>query len=479
MPRLSLVHQLVLLLMAAVLLAVSALGGVVAWNLRKGFTDYLRQQDEAWVTQLAEALVAAVTRDGPDVLRLRPPQLVRLVEPDAPIEGPPPPAFQHDDGEAGPPRPPRPPPAPGGRYGPRLSVVAPDGTLLSGRPSRQPPAVERPVQVDGRILALVRLAPGPPPGGGLDAAFLSSQYRGILGAAIVLLCAAVAGAVFFGRRWLRPVQAAREAARQMAGGAFATRVVVLGNDELADLGRDLNAMAVSLGNLESSRRRWIAELSHEMRTPLAVLRAEIESLADGVRPLSMTAIHSLHCEVERLTRLTDDFHLLALSDLRALPCRPAPVDPATLLRDAAERVSGRAHAAGIAVHCDAGPTGRIALWDAQRIEQLLENLAGNSLQYTSAPGEMRFTLHELDADRLALTIEDSAPGVPDAELPRLFEPLYRTDSSRSRASGGSGLGLAICRAIVLSHGGDIDAGPSALGGLRVTAILPRRAAGTS
>jgi two-component system sensor histidine kinase BaeS len=313
----------------------------------------------------------------------------------------------------------------------------------------------------------------------VDAAFLARQYRGIVLTALLLTLLAVAGAVWVGRRWLRPVRDVQHAARRVAEGAFDVRLVPHGNDELADLSRDINAMAASLQQLEASRRRWMAELSHEMRTPLAVLRGEVEALVDGVRPLTAAALLSLQEEVARVTRLVDDFHQLALSDLRALPCSFAPVQPAALVRDAVGRVATRARAASLALDVDTAPVPLLAHWDPQRIGQLLSNLLENSLRYTDAPG--RISLH-LRAEGLAhtvLSVDDSAPGVPAADEARLFEPLYRADASRSRRLGGSGLGLAICRAIVRSHGGHIEAGASPLGGLRVVITLPLQPEGSA
>jgi two-component system sensor histidine kinase BaeS len=223
----------------------------------------------------------------------------------------------------------------------------------------------------------------------------------------------------------------------------------------------------------------MAELSHEMRTPLAVLRGEVEALVDGVRPLSAAAMLSLQEEVARVTRLVEDFHQLALSDLRALPCSFAPVQPAALLRDAVSRVEPRALAAGLRLEVDTGHAPPRAHWDTQRIGQLLSNLLENSLRYTDAPGRITLQLRAGGPDEAVLSVDDSAPGVPATDHARLFEPLYRADASRSRRLGGSGLGLAICRAIVRSHGGHIEAGASPLGGLRVVVTLPLQPGGSA
>lgn len=492
--RLSLVHQTVLLLVTAVLLAVSALAGLVAWNLRSGFSDYLRLQDEAWLERLSSAAALAVARDGLVVLSgspgaLRPlldaagPQLGRPApRDDGPRPRPPGPPGPRDEGRM--PRPPgppglpgphegrRPPPGPAGAVA-RVAFSTPQGEWLSDRPPRPGAAVlQRPITVDGQVVAVVWMEALPPAAQSVDAAFLARQYRGILGAASGLLLLAVLGAVWVGRRWLRPVQEARQAAHRIAAGELHTRLTPRGNDELAGLALDINTMAASLQRLEASRRRWIAELSHEMRTPLAVLRAEVECLIDGVRALDRPALVSLQGEVARLTRLMDDFHQLAMSDLRALPCTFATLDAGALVRGAAERLGPRAAAAGLTLDCAVPAAPVQADWDRQRIDQLLTNLLENSLQYTDAPGRLRLTLQAEDGLMATLTVEDSAPGVPPEGLAHLFEPLYRADASRSRQSGGSGLGLAICQAIARSHGGCIAAQPSAWGGLCVVVSLP-------
>lgn len=474
--RLSLVHQTVLLLVTAVLLAVSALAGLVAWNLRSGFSDYLRLQDEAWLERLASAAALAVARDGLVVLSGPPSALRPLLDAVGPQVGRPGP---RDEGRKPPPPGPpgpregrRPPPGPLGAAA-RVAFSTPQGEWLSERPPRPGAAVlQQPITVDGQVVAVAWMEALPPAAQSVDAAFLARQYRGILGAAGGLLLLAVLGAVWVGRRWLRPVQEARQAAHRIAAGELHTRLTPRGSDELAGLARDINTMAASLQQLEASRRRWIAELSHEMRTPLAVLRGEVECLIDGVRPLDRPALVSLQGEVARLTRLMDDFHQLAMSDLRALPCTFATLDAGALVREAVARLGPRAAAAGLALDCAVPAAPVQADWDRQRIDQLLTNLLENSLQYTDAPGRLRLALQVEDGLTATLTVEDSAPGVPPEGMAHLFEPLYRADASRSRQTGGSGLGLAICQAIVRSHGGRIAAQPSAWGGLCVVARLP-------
>jgi two-component system sensor histidine kinase BaeS len=277
----------------------------------------------------------------------------------------------------------------------------------------------------------------------------------------------------------------QDATQRLAQGELTVRVPVgpqlTGrSDEIGDVVRNVNRMAEGLERLEGARRRWLADISHELRTPLTVLRGQIEALHDGVRPLAPDAIVTLHKEVLRIGKLVDDLHLLAVSDLKALPCHPGPADAVALLGQLAHRFEPRAAAAGLRLTLSlpaALPTLPV-YWDADRVEQLLGNLVDNSLRYTDPPGEILIGLR-IQGSRIQMTVDDSAPGVPAQQLGQVFEPLFRGDLARNRRLGGSGLGLAICQAIAQSHGGRIDACASNLGGLRITLDLPRQAAESS
>ncbi len=504
--RLSLVQQLVMLLVAGVLLAVTVLGGVTAWSLREGFRAYLRAEDEDWLDRFTQLATEAVARQGMAAIAGPPGTLRPLFDALAPADGSGPggpgadrPPRTGPPGQTGRPRPPG-PPGPSGPPGPprphganagapaagpqrpssRLVVVDLQGRILSGREvTGQGPYSQRAITQDGQTVAYVRMAHGSLAPKGVDLAFLARQYRGILLTAAGLLVLAVGGAVWVGRRWLRPLREVQQAAGRLAHGELTVRLHPRGNDEFTDLAVDINAMAESLQQLEASRRRWLAELSHEMRTPLAVLRGEVEALIDGVRPLNRQALVSLQEEVARVTRLMEDFHQLALSDLRALPCHFMHADPLELLHQAVGRVAVRAQATGLHITVQAGVTPGPVHWDPQRMAQLLDNLLENSLRYTDAPGRVEVSCVATGPGQLEVIVQDSAPGVPPQDLKRVFEPLYRADPSRSRASGGSGLGLAICHAIARSHGGQMEAQVSPLGGLRVVVRLPAHAQGPS
>jgi two-component system sensor histidine kinase BaeS len=476
--RIRLVHTLSLLLLTAVLLAVSAMGGLMAWNLRNGFSDYLAARDTERIDRFAEFLAEKVVQAGgiralqdsglggrelldefagrqgwrPDKL---PPQGARQGTPTSPGEHPPPHGGPDGLGERG-------------------GIFGLDGELLWGRPLPDDagPLIERPVLIKGQTVALLRLLKPIPVPDDVDARFLVAQYTGIVGVAVALLLLALAGAWWVASRWVRPLLAVQEAAGRIARGEFGYRLSNLRSDEIGDVMRNVNEMAQGLAQLESARRRWIADMSHELRTPLAALRGEIEALVDGVRPLTAEAALSLREEVLHLGSLVDDLHLLAMSDLNALPCHFEETDAMGIVQRVWQRFALRAQQSGLTLELEDDPTGPIPVcWDARRIEQLLGNLVDNSLRYTDAPGRTSLRL-AVDSRRVCIEVDDTAPGVLAPDLEKVFEPLYRADAARSRHSGGSGLGLAICRAIVTAHRGAISATASPLGGLRIRIELP-------
>jgi two-component system sensor histidine kinase BaeS len=370
-----------------------------------------------------------------------------------------------------------------------VQVVGLDGRVLAGR--SLPPGnggagslIERPVRLNGEVVAMARMRPAPlvPEGG--EARFLHDQYRVIAASAAGLIALALLTAALLARRWTRPLAAVQDATQRLAQGELTVRLAagpdLAGRgDEIGDVVRNVNRMAEGLERLEGARRRWLADISHELRTPLTVLRGDIEALQDGVRPLSREAIGVLQEEVLRIGKLVDDLHLLATSDLQVLPCHFETTDAPDLLRRVVQRFEGRASAAGLRLDLQlSDPLAALAVhWDASRIEQLLANLMENSLRYTDAPGQVLIGLQQAHA-RVVVVVEDSSPGVADAQLRHLFEPLYRSDAARARKQGGSGLGLAICQAIALAHGGRLVASASALGGLRITLDLPQQAVGS-
>jgi two-component system sensor histidine kinase BaeS len=208
-----------------------------------------------------------------------------------------------------------------------------------------------------------------------------------------------------------------------------------------------------------------------------VLRAEIEAMQDGIRPLNASGLALLHSEVGALTQLVNDLHELALADVGALSYRKQDLDLCALVRHMAQTEQVRLEAAGLAFTFSVPATALTLQADPDRLRQLLRNLFDNAARYTDAPGLITLQLIA-SGDTAVLLLQDSPPGVPIEQLPRLFDRFFRVEASRGRAGGGSGLGLSICQRIAQAHGGTLRAEPSPLGGLQLTLTLPLLQAGS-
>jgi two-component system sensor histidine kinase BaeS len=292
----------------------------------------------------------------------------------------------------------------------------------------------------------------------------------LVAAVLVLLTAGLS--LPLANRLIRPIRALVSATRQLTAGQYATRVPVTSADELGQLARDFNALALALEKNEQARRQWVADISHELRTPLAVLRGEVEALQDGIRQPTPESIRSLHGEVMRLSRLVDDLYQLSLSDLGALTYRKENIDLTGMLNEVLDLYRPEFARKGITLTEEiSGKWRAMVFGDPERLRQLFANLLDNALKYTDKEGELAVRL-ECCGDQSTVDLQDSAPGVPLNELEKLFERLYRVETSRTRAAGGAGLGLAICRNIVEAHAGTIAAQPSPLGGVWIRVTLP-------
>jgi two-component system sensor histidine kinase BaeS len=238
------------------------------------------------------------------------------------------------------------------------------------------------------------------------------------------------------------------------------------------MAHNINAMSRELARLDTARRRWLAEISHELRTPLAALVGELDALKDGVRVLDKNAIYSLAQDAQRLTRIVQDLHFLAVSDLAGASCQFGEVDAVAIVRNVAGRFMESLRAEGLVLKVDCGSMQTLPVrWDSDRIDQLLTILLTNSERYTDAPGEVQVRLSASGTD-VCIDVVDSAPSVAPANLEQLFEPMFREEAARLRVPDGSGLGLAVAKAIAKGHGGSIAAAVSPLGGLSVHVVLP-------
>lgn len=362
-----------------------------------------------------------------------------------------------------------------GRLAGSLALFDADKRLVIGEPAEDQADnfTCRPIRQGDRIIGWLGLHKRDHLSDPLIVSFLNEQLTVlyVIGGSILLIVAILS--FLLSNHLLTPIRQIRQLAGQLAEGtralaAFRART----RDELGRLASNFNRMTDTAERSETLRRQWLADISHDLRTPLAILRGEIEALRDGVREPSTARLDSLHSEVVRLGKLFDDLHMLFLADSQSLVIRKAPVEPTRVLKDMAARYESRFARGNLGLELDIRLPGRVVLaGDADRLAQLFSNLLENTLRYTDSPGRLRITATAA-AQQLSIVFEDSAPGVPAKALKRLFERFYRVDPSRSHELGGSGLGLTICREIVGAHGGTIQADDSPLGGLKITINLP-------
>jgi two-component system sensor histidine kinase BaeS len=358
---------------------------------------------------------------------------------------------------------------------PRLSITLADGRVLLEPRLEVPDHVrqlQQLVEVEGVVVARLQLLPAREIARERDRRFSREHLAAIWW--IAAAAAALASLVgwLLARRLVVPVQAVAAGARALAAGRHDIVLPENRGDELGALARDFNRLASTLAATARARERWMADVAHELRTPVAVLRGEIDALRDGVRSPTPEALESLDAEVGRLAGLIDDLHDLTLADAGALAHRFEEADLAALVDDACRRFGDRLADAGLDLQWTRPTAPAPVRADPRRLEQLLANLLENAVRYTDRPGPVRVTVTAEDG-RVHLCVEDGPPGVDEAERGRLFERFHRVEASRARASGGAGLGLAIAERIVRAHDGTIEARASELGGVAIDVELPR------
>jgi signal transduction histidine kinase len=335
-----------------------------------------------------------------------------------------------------------------------LVLLGPDGEAVvpvASLPRAGQPALNVvPIQVDGREVG--RLAVWPAPGGPPDIQGRLEQGLMFLG-----LLAGVLGVVFgiaVSRGVTAPLERLAEAAHAIGHGELGRRVEVGGGAELAEVGLAFNQMALSLEQAELRRRDLVAEVAHELRTPVSVLQANLQAMLDGVFGTEPAEIGRLYDQTRLLGRLVGDLEDLARADAGQLTLHRAPTDLGRLARETAATVAPVADAAGIQLTVETAPDLPLLDADAGRLAQVLNNLLVNAFRHTGAGGHVALRVAR-DGAGVVLEVADDGEGINPADLPFVFDRFFRSDPARRRAKGGAGLGLPIARALVLAHGGQI------------------------
>lgn len=475
--KLKIKYRLFLAILAATGAVVISMFIIIQWSIGRGFLRYVNTIEQTRMELLAGELEDAFATHGNwNFLRDNPRQFVRLMVQTLPEEhidhkrmkriekwiaknskpSPPPDAL---------------PPRLGRHFELRVILLDALQKPVYGTMPKDEKVDFKSIKYNGTVVGYLGLLPRKHLSDDRQLRFIKQQKEALalVAGAILLISAAIS--LPLANRLVRPLKRLAAATHRLASGRFDTRVAVDSSDEVGQLARDFNTLALTLEKNEEARRQWVADISHELRTPISVLRGEIEAIQDGLREPTPEAIQSLHGEIMRLSRLVDDLYQLSLSDVGALTYRKEELNLPDILMQAIDPF--RADFAHRNIDLDLkGIRERLTIFgDRQRLRQLFDNLLGNTLKYTDPGGRLDIRLERI-GNLAVIHFQDSSPGVPEADLAKLFDRLYRVESSRSRQTGGAGLGLAICRNIVEAHEGSISALPSPHGGLGIKIELP-------
>ncbi|WP_180068712.1 sensor histidine kinase efflux regulator BaeS [Acinetobacter sp. YH16038] len=329
----------------------------------------------------------------------------------------------------------------------------------------------RPIMVENQVVGYLGLKPVLDQDDALSINFFSNQKRYLFLVYGLSILASLIAALLLATYFKKPIQRLLNGTRELTRGNYQHQVKVKRNDELGDLSNELNQLAVILDQHETSRRQWVADTSHELKTPLAVLQAQIEAMQDGIRKPTPEHFASMLAQVTSLKKLTQDLAALAQADAQQLQFYYATVNPWEVVQQELMNFQPKFEQADLKVTIE-GDGAEVEL-DLDRFKQIVANLLSNSIRYTEAGGQVHIHTEQNEKE-WTLYVDDSPFGLTDEQLARIGERFYRVDDSRTRATGGTGLGLALSCKITQAMGGSLSFAHSPLGGLRCKLSFPKQ-----
>ncbi|MEX2142980.1 MAG: ATP-binding protein [Anaerolineales bacterium] len=281
-------------------------------------------------------------------------------------------------------------------------------------------------------------------------------------AAGVALAVALGFSLWIARQVATPVRDLSRASEDLARGRYDKRVPVKGADEFAQLANSFNQLAARLEHTENKRRELIADVSHELLTPLTAIKGYMEGLADGVLPAEAATYRQVHKEADRLQRLAADLQELSRVEAGAIRLKKRPISLRSVVAAAKARLSAQFTKKGIKLKTEVPSSLPKVLADGDRVMQVLLNLLGNALHFTPQGGKVTVTVNK-ESTALRVSVKDTGVGLAPIHIPLVFDRFYRVDKSRARLGGGSGVGLTVARHLVEAHGGRLTVESLGLG----------------
>lgn len=345
-----------------------------------------------------------------------------------------------------------------------ISIVSMDGIIIASTHrdligeviSGEWRVAAAPLTVNGTQVGwLYRDSPGTQALGAAEVAFLEQANHWLTLAGLSATVLALTIGLVFAWNLVRPLRALTNAARDLSVGQLGRQVEVRGTVEINALAAQFNSMSKALAEAESLRQRMAADVAHELRTPVSVLRGHLEAMLDGVYPLDSVHVAIAHDQTIHLARLVEDLRVLTLAESKRLPLELTMFDPAVLVTQMLDAFEPLALDGAVRLTRDIAPDLPMLAADITRIRQVFSNLLINAIRHTPEAGEIRVRVLQ-DKGKVSFSVTNTGAALTAEESAHVFQPFWRAATARERDSGGSGLGLAISREIVALHGGSMS-----------------------
>ncbi len=368
---------------------------------------------------------------------------------------------------------------PGGRRPPNFTLADANGKILIEGPGyhlgetvpNSELTLGQPISLDGVIIGTLLVGKETFQVNPMEEHFIQQTGKLLLFSALGAAALALFLGILLAYSITRPIHELIEATHAISQGNLGGQVRVRGRDEMSKLALSFNKMSTDLSRSTHARQQMTADIAHELRTPLSLIIGQAEAVHDGVLPASLENFEIIRDEADRLEKLVDDLRLLSLADAGELSINRQPVEPQKLLQEVASIYHSRLQEKQIELQMKIEPDLEFISIDPGRMTQVLTNIIDNALRYSPKNGKIILSALQTDG-QVELSVQDSGPGVPEGDLERIFDRLYRGDMARQHEDNGSGLGLTIAKSIVEMHGGQIRAINLPGEGLTISILLP-------
>lgn len=470
-------NKLFLILFSFSLLLVAVLVLLIQWSIDKGMIEYVNSKELETLAPLSVAFASEYEKEKnwstlvgqhkkfTDIL-FSSLKDTRFMPPPPPRQRRPPPDFDAGAMDAR-----RPPPLKEqGKY----ALLDDKENLIVGHYNEDFEYTKMAIHFDNKNVGWLAIPERHQIISGYELDFIEQQNHYLWVIALIAMTLVALVTLPLARHLVEPIKLIMQGMHKLTQGQYSQRIDVNRKDELGELGRDFNELAITLDKNENARKRWLANISHELRTPIAILRGELEAMVDDVRPLNKNNIDSANDEVKHLQHLIDDLHQLTSADIGGMHYRKKMNNLTSWLNGEVNKYKAYLAAVDMSLQVEIEDVEANTFADTTRLCQLFDNLINNCIKYSQASlVKLSLDVEECSTHSFVIVrVEDNGVGVAEQHLPNLFEYLYRVEDSRNRATGGAGLGLSICAHIVAAHHGKISAQQSNLGGLAIIIELP-------